>query len=69
MNPPRFKNTLILQLLVALHKVAPEKLFRILKRSGFKPGDVTFRTTKSGLLRAEIHRWPWGEDSDNQYLK
>lgn len=35
-------------------------VWRILKRRGFRPGDVTFRITKgTGKPWCDIHRWPW----------
>jgi hypothetical protein len=57
----RFKDDLIAHLMAELWATRPLRLRKVLKRHQFKPGDVTFRRTKTtGKPWATIERWPWG---------
>jgi len=55
----KFFASMIKALALELHKKSPDALDALLNHFGFRPGDVSFRTTKHGRLRATVHRWPW----------
>lgn len=59
MNQDKFKERLLMKTLAELHKKSPDRLQRMLLRAGFRPGDITFRVTKTGRVWTELHRWPW----------
>ncbi len=62
MSEQRFKLDLLLQLLSLCQRHCPIALERILSRSGFRDGDITFRRTASGKHWTEVHCWPWERD-------
>ena len=59
MNQPKFRDRLIMKLLAQLHQRDPKTCSRVLRRAGFRAGDVTFRLTNGGRTWTEINRWPW----------